>query len=72
MDFKSLNVEKWGKTSPTNGPKFNRLSQQTNLLFLKEQDKPLIILSKIGIKTTIKKNYMLGNNSKTNQRILGL
>ena len=72
MDFKSLNVETWGKTSLTNGPKFNRLSQQTNLLLLKEQDKPLIILSRIGIKTTIKKNYMLGNNSKTNQRILGL
>ena len=35
MDFKSLNVEKWGKTSPTNGPKFNRLSQQTNHLLLK-------------------------------------
>ena len=72
MDFKSLNVVKWGKTSPTNGPKFNRLSQQTNHLLLKEQDKPLIILSGIGIKTTMKKNYMLGNNSKTNQRILGL
>ena len=55
MDFKSLNVEKQGKTSPTNGPKFNRLSQQTNHLLLKEQDKPLIILSRIGIKTTIKK-----------------
>ena len=55
MDFKSLNVEQQGKTSPTNGLKFNRLSQQTNHLLLKEQDKPLIILSKIGIKTSIKK-----------------
>ena len=55
IDFKSLNVEKQGKTSPTNGRKFNRLSQQTNHLLLKEQDKPLIILSRIGIKTTIKK-----------------
>ena len=55
MDFKSLNVEQQGKTSATNGPKFNRLSQQTNHLLLKEQDKPLIILSRIGIKTTIKK-----------------
>ena len=72
MDFKSLNVVKWGKTSTTNGPKFNRLSQQTNHILLNEQDKPLIILSRIGIKTTMKKNYMLGNNSKTIQRILGL
>ena len=55
MDIKSLNVEKWGKTSPTNWPKFNRLSQQTNHLLLKKQDKPLIILSRIGIKTIIKK-----------------
>ena len=52
MDFKSLNVEQQGKTSATNGPKFNWLSQQTNHLLLKEQDKPLIILSRIGIKTT--------------------
>ena len=59
MDFKSLNVEKQGKTSPTNAPKFNRLSQQTNHLLLKEQDKPLIILSRIGIKTTIKKSVCL-------------
>ena len=71
MNFKSLNVEKQGKTSPTNAPKFNQLSQQTNHLVLKEQDKPLIILSRIGIKTTIKK-CMLDNNSKTNKRILGL
>ena len=55
MDIKSLNVEQQGKTSPTNGPKFNRLSQQTIHLLLKEQAKPLIILSRIGIKTTIKK-----------------
>ena len=59
MDFKSLNVEKQGKTSPTNAPKFNRLSQQTNHLLLKEQEKPLIILSRIGIKTTIKKSVCL-------------
>ena len=55
MDFKSLNVEQQGKTSATNVPKFNWLCQQTNHLLLKKQDKPLIILSRIGIKTTIKK-----------------
>ena len=59
MDFKSLNVEQQGKTSPTNGPNFNWLYQQTNYLLLKEQDKPLIILSRIGIKRTIKKKLCL-------------
>ena len=34
MDFNSLNVEQQGKTSATNGPKFNWLSQQTNHLLL--------------------------------------
>ena len=38
MDFKSLNVEQQGKTSATNGPNFNCLSQQTNHLLLKELD----------------------------------
>ena len=56
MDFKSLNVEQQGKTSATNGLKISTgLSQQTNHLLLKEQDQPLIILSRIGIKTAIKK-----------------
>ena len=55
MDFKSLNVEQQGKTSPTDGPNFNWLYQQTNHLLLKKQDKPLIILSRIGSKTAIKK-----------------
>ena len=49
MDFKSLDVEQQGKTSATNGPKFNRLSQQTNHLLLRNK-------TRIGIKTTIKKS----------------